>query len=222
MSLFSIKLKTKNGNDIKKKETFTCYFRIKFKKGLKTTAEYTYRIIHSNGIDDPQRVLELKAAKDVQSIEDLTVKVLLNLCHIISGITKKYNTDPDFILFMSPDLGEKNSAWRFLYDAFRRPKIDETGEKIKFLQNPDIWLTDHEKEFDLHWNEERCKKMRIKKEELDILRQFADKNPNTVFMTIDPNRDKTKYAKSIHTCSMLKDRIDRNLQITEDQVKSKT
>lgn len=219
MSLFSIKLKTKNGNDVKKKETFTAFFRIKYAQGLKTKAEYTYRIIHSNGVDDPQRVLELRAAKDVKSLEDLTLKVMLNLCHIIGQLTQKHNVDPDFILFMSPDFGDKNASWKFLQDVFRRPKAekDKKGNFIKqVVMKENNWLDEYTRDYDSIWTKEQCKKFKIKKDELDMLKAFNDMNSNTMIMSIDPNRDKTKYAKSIHICSMLQDRIDRNLQITEN------
>jgi hypothetical protein len=218
MSLFSIKLKTKNGNDVKKKETFTVWFRLKYAQGIKTTAEYTYRILHSNGVDDPQRVLELKAAKDVKSIEDLTLKVLLNMCHIIGQIANKHNVDPDFILFFSPDFGEKNGAWKFLQDAFRRPKAekDKFGNFTNVIMKDNNWLESFTRDYDTTWTKQYCKKYKIKKDELDMLKAFGDMNSNTMIMSIDPNRDKTKYAKSIHICKMLQDRIDRNLQITTD------
>jgi hypothetical protein len=221
MSLFNIKLKTKAGNDIKKKETFTCLFRVKYKKkgaNKKITAEYTYRLFYSKGVEDPQRVLQLKNSHLVGSIEDLTLKVMLNFCHIIGNITKAHNIDPDFILFMSPDFeNSKSKAWMFLNDAFRRPKKEEK-KKID-ADNPFDWLNEYTEDFERQWTEERCKTLNIKKEELNLLKSFADLNPNTMFMTIDPNRDKQKYAKSIHICSMLQDRIDRNLQITENPIR---
>jgi len=214
MSLFSIKLKTKAGNDIKKKETLTVFFRLNYKKGLKTVAEYTYRIIHSNGIIDPQNVLQLKISKDVNSIEDLTLKVILNLCHIIGKTTQVHNIDPDFVLFMSPDLeGKKNKSWMYLSSVFKRPNVkDKKGNIKKSAHNEKIfnnWLTEVDREYTKEWTEDECKKLRIKKTELDMLKDFADGNPNTVFMTIDPNRDPIKYAKSLHICAMLQERIDR-------------
>jgi len=51
-----------------------------------------------------------------------------------------------------------------------------------------------------------------------MLKAFADSNPNTVFMTIDPHRDPVKYSKSLHVCGDLGDRIDRNLQITANPI----
>jgi len=146
MSLFSIKLKTKNGNDVKKKESITVFFRLKYKAGLKVTAEYTYRIIHSRGIDDPRKVLQLQAAKDVTCIEDLTLKVMLNLCHILGKITKVHNITPDFVMFMSTDLGGKdkkgkefNKAWHFLRDALAKPKPDKDKKgNIKDLDKYDF------------------------------------------------------------------------------------
>jgi len=218
MSLFSIKLKTKNGNDVKKKETFTVWFRIKYAQGIKTTAEYTYRILHSHGVDDPQRVLELKAAKDVKSIEDLTLKVMLNMCHIISQIAIKHNIDPDFILFFSPDFGGKNQSWKFLQDTFKRPKAekDKFGNFTNVIMKETNWLQGFTMDYDNTWTNENCKRLKIKKNELDMLKTFGDINSKTMIMSIDPNKDKTKYAKSIHICKMLQDRIDRNLQITID------
>lgn len=223
MSLFSIKLKTKNGNDVHKKETVSVFFRLKYSKGLKTTAEYTYRIIHSHGVVDPQTVLEIKNSKNVESVEDLTLKVLLNLCHVIAKISSLYNIDPDFILFLSPDFGNKNDSWQFLQDVFKRPKFEKTDEKgVKKTYAQKVtnlkevnWLEDFTSDYHTTWTSNYCKKKGIKKEELDMLKEFGDRNSSTCIMSIDPTRDSKKYAKSIHVCNMLKDRIDRNLQITE-------
>jgi hypothetical protein len=223
MSIFNIKLKTKSGNDIKKKETFTVFFRLNYKKGLKTTAEYTYRIMSSKKVVDPRRVLELKNPKEVTSIEDLTLKVMLNFCHVIGQITQEFDINPDFILFMSPDFeGKKNKAWQFLKDAF-------TGIKIQVPKDPNAdpfalgteyvseILTD-DRDFDNRWDESMCSKYGIKKVELDLLRTFAKLNSSCHFMTIDPGRDPIKYAKSIHLCNMLKDRLDRKIDIFDEQI----
>lgn len=220
MSVFSIKLKTKAGNDVKKKQTFTVFFRLNFKPGVPKVVEYTYRIIHPMGIIDTGRVLELKIAKEVKTIEDLTLKVMLNFCHLIGKVTQQYNIDPDFIMFISPDLGDKkNHSWQFLNDVFKRPKAqkDKKGNFIgqAVVEDPFDWLEEYSKEYEEIWSEKRCSKLGIKKEELDLLKAFGDLNPNTLFMSIDPNRDMAKYAKSLHICSMLKDRLDRNLQVTE-------
>jgi hypothetical protein len=213
MSLFNIKLKTKNGNDIKKKETFTVFFTVSFKKGLKPIAEYTYRIIHSNGIEDQKRVLALKDAHMVKSIEDLTLKVMLNFCHILGTITKRFNVDPDFVLFISNEFGNKNNkSWQFLSDAFKRPR--KTNDKGKPVEVAPDWMDALTIDYEDRWDDKQCKKFGVKKEELDLLKAFGDLNPNTMFMTIDPERDKVKYAKSLGVIAALKDRIDRNLQIT--------
>ena len=208
MSIFNIKLKTRNGNDVKKRETITIFFRLNFKKGLKTTAEYTYRIIYSKGVKDPQVVLALKNSQEVESLEDLTLKVMLNLCHIIGIITKVENISPDFINFISPDFGGKNKSWRYLIDAFKKKKPPQEDGLLEAL------ITSLDVGYEENWSEDKCNKMKIKKEELDLLKAFTDLNPNTVFMTIDPMRDSEKYAKSISICNQLKDRIDRNLQMT--------
>lgn len=203
MSIFNIKLKTKNGNDIKKKETFTVFFSVDYKKNAytkKVTAEYTYRIIYSGGIDDPKRVLELRNSQSVESLEDLTLKVILNFCHIIGQISQRENIDPDFVLFMSLDFnGKKNKSWTFLKDVFNRPKKDE--KVTNFL--------DRFNDLVENWTNKDCEKLKIKLKDLEILRKFVEINPNTVFMTIDPMRDKQKYSKSIAICYALQDRIDR-------------
>lgn len=216
MSLFNIKLKTKNGNDIHKKETISVFFRLKYSKGLKTTAEYTFRIVHSHGVFDPQSVIEIKNPKNVESLEDLTLKVLLNLCHIIAKISSKYSVDPDFILFLSPDFGGKNDSWQYLQDVFKRPKMEKNQKAPKTtLIGLNNWLEDFQSDYENLWNKKYCKQKGIKKEELDMLKQFGDLNSKTYFMSIDPTRDPKKYAKSIHVCNMLQDRIDRNPQIAE-------
>lgn len=201
MSLFNIKLKTKNGNDIKKKETFTVFFRLKYKKNTLTkrvSALYTYRIMYSKGTIDPKRVLELKDSNLVTNIEDLTLKVMLNFCHIIGKITQTENIDSDFVLFMSPDFDSKlNRSWMYLKDVF-----------------------DKNSKYDDNWTDKDCKRFELKKAELDLLKDFANLNPNTKFMNIDPNRDTIKYKKSIGVCTALKERIDNYLQITKDDESS--
>jgi len=222
MSIFNIKLKTKSGNDIKKKETFTVFFRLNYKKGLTTTAEYTYRIMTSKGAIDSKRVLELKNKDDVTGIEDLTLKVMLNFCHIIGSFTKANDINPDFILFMSPDLGDKNKSWQFLKDAF-------SGIKIQVPKDPEQDPFDlgteyvnevltEDRDWDNRWDEGLCLRYKIKKVELDLLRKFVTLNPNCHFMSIDPNRDPKKYAKTLHICSMLQDRLDRKIDMFDEQL----
>lgn len=220
MSIFNIKLKTKSGNDIKKKETFTVFFRINYKKGLTTTAEYTYRIMTSKGIIDPKRVLELKNKNDVTGVEDLTLKVMLNFCHIIGSFTKANDINPDFILFMSPDLGGKNKSWQYLKDAFsgikiqvpKDPNADPFGLETEYITET---LTE-DRDWDNRWDEGLCTRYKIKKAELDLLRQFVILNPSCHFMSIDPERDPKKYAKTIHICSMLQDRLERKIDMFEN------
>lgn len=222
MSIFNIKLKTKSGNDIKKKETFTVFFRINYKKGLTTTAEYTYRIMTSKGIIDPKRVLELKNKNDVTGVEDLTLKVMLNFCHIIGSFTKANDINPDFILFMSPDLGGKNKSWQFLKDAFSGIKIQVPKDPNADPFAPDSeYITEtltEDRDWDNRWDESLCTRYKIKKTELDLLRQFVILNPSCHFMSIDPERDPKKYAKTIHICSMLQDRLERKIDMFENPI----
>lgn len=215
MSLFSIKLKTKAGNDIKKKEIFTCLFRLNYKTNLltkKVTAEYTYRIMYSGGAADCRSVLEIKNAHLIESIEDLTLKVLLNLCHVIGKLSKDIDANPDFILFLSPDLEAKtNKSWAYLRDVLKKPKKDKSakaGDKdwTNFLQTSEVKLPYH-----AAWNKGQCDQMKIKKTELDLLRSFVEMNPNTTFMSFDPNKDKVKYTKSLKICEALQERIDRQI-----------
>lgn len=196
MSLFNITIKTKNGNDIKKKETFTLFFRLNYKTTIlkKVTAEYTYRIMYSSGVDDPRKVLVLKNQDKIKSANDLMLKVMLNLCHIVGVLTTKLSIDPDFMLFLSPDFENKHSnAWKFIKDAFDTEISDD--------------------EFDQKWQRKGCQKFGIVYEDLQMLRGFRVLNPNTVFMNIDPGRDPKKYAKSIVICNQLQDRLNRQLQI---------
>ncbi len=201
--LFNIKLKTKNGNDVKKKQTITVFFRLKFKKGLTTTAEYTYRIIYGNGVQDPKRVLTLKDTKTINTFEGFTLRVLLNLCHIVANISKINNLDPDFILFISPDLtASKNNSWMYLKSIFYRP-VEKKDEILNDL------LKKFDKAYDSDWDVKKCFKHGFRKEELDLLKEFVDRNPNTKFMSIDPNHDPQKYSKSLIVCQDLQDRLDR-------------
>jgi hypothetical protein len=113
---------------------------------------------------------------------------------------------------MSPEFDSKNSkAWMFLQDVFKRPKLEEKQNKKDF----DITkiLRSLNDNYTNSWTDSECVKMKIVKKELDMLREFSQANPNTVFMTIDPNRNKEKYAKSIKICSKLADRFDMQLQI---------
>lgn len=185
MSIFNIKLKTKNGNDLKKKETFTVFFRLRYIRGLTKTAIYTYKIMYSKGVHDVHKVLELKDSQSVQSIEELTLRVLLNFCHIIANITKVEQIDPDFIMFISPELdGKTNKSWYYTSEIFNR----QDYRKGKYSQRLYGYL--------------------LKSDELDLLERFVELNPNTKFMAFDPNLDKVKYAKSIVICSQLKARIE--------------
>lgn len=215
MSLFNIKLKTKNGNDVKKKQTITVIFRIKLKMNALTkkfTAEYTYRIYHQKGMSDPLAVLQIRDADKIAGIEDLILKVMLNMCHIIGKITKAYNIDPDYVIFISPDFDtKKNKSWQFLSDVFRRPTKYEKKNSNKSITAD--WLEDYSKSYEETWSEEMCNRMKINKVELDMLKSFSDINPNTFFITLNPTRDPVKYEKSIALSQMLQDRLDRNLQI---------
>lgn len=225
MSLFSIKLKTKAGNDIKKKETFTCIFRLKYKRnGLtkKITAEYTYRVMFSGGAADPKAVLEIKNSHLVESLEDLTLKVVLNLCHVVGKLSTDLNVTPDFVLFLSPDLeAKKNKAWLYLKDALHKPvKKKETGtsatESFKFILMDTSKKNEWSYDFD-QWTDDECNKLKIKKSELMMLRNFVELNPDTTFMSFDPNRDKQRYAKSLVICDHLQERIDRQITSTNSK-----
>jgi len=227
MSVFSIKLKTKAGNDIKKKETFTCLFRLRYKKNAitkKITAEYTYRIMFSGGAADPKSVLEIRDSHLVDSIEDLTLKVVLNLCHVVTKLSADHKLTPDFVLFMSPDLdSKKNKAWTFLKDALHHEKPKKKKAEEVTLDNYKFKLVNHLEKKDDKWNydfkqwtESVCKKLGIKKSELLMLKDFVELNPTTTFMSFDPNRDKERYKKSLVICDHLQERIDRQITQKED------
>ena len=202
--MFHIKLKTKNGNDIKKKHSITVFLKLHYRRSLKTEAVFTYRIMYGDKVIDPQKLMSIKDMSSVKSLEDLTLKVLLNLCHIIASISIKENFDPDFVMFICPDFSaQTNKSWKYLIDVFKRPQLD----KIDADHDIDHWMKIFDKDYRDTWTEDMCKKLNIKKDELDMLKTFADSNPNTKFMTIDPNRDKVKYAKSLAICSMLEERI---------------
>lgn len=200
MSLFNIKIKTKNGNDIGKKVTFIVWFSLFYKKNVLTknhSAYYTYFIRYGNKQNDPKKVLELKDFKNVTSLEDLTLKVILNFCHIINQIVKAENLNPDFILFMSPDLdGKKNKAWMFLKDAF-----DKNIDELKFNKE---------------WNKKECDRFKASKPAMELLKVYQENNKNTKIMTIDPNRNPIKYKASISICHGLKEKIDNHLRITKE------
>jgi len=192
MGVFNIKLKTKNGNDVKHKIIFNVYFQLKYAKGLTTKALYTYRIYYGNlgehKIKDTGGVFEIKDSANVISIEDLTIKVLLNLIHIIVGITKDENIDPDTISFISTNFDSFNLSWRALHPIFKR-KDEIESNMIKFS--------------------------RMKEDVVETLKTFVDLNPNTSFYYIDPKKDTTRYAKSLIVCSQLNGRIEE-LQVTKE------
>ena len=202
MSVFKIKLKTRNGNDIKKKETITVFFRMNYKHGLKVNAQYTYRIMCSSGMVDNMKVLEIKNKAKIGTIENMTLMVIVNLLHIVTNLCSKQNIDPDFIMFISPELESKNKSWTYLKDVFFRPNTAQTTEEvIKMIDG----LYDE-------WNPKTCGKLKIDKNNLDILYNSSKAMVKTKFMFVDPNRDVGKYGKSLHICNMLKERIENSLQ----------
>lgn len=186
--MFNIKLKTKSGNDINKKETITVFFRVRIVRNAltnKNKAEYVYRIVHSNGVVDSEQVYSIKDSNSIKSKEDLILKVMLNMCHYIALISKKYNFNPDFVVFISTDFNAKRSkAWQYLKDIFSR--------------DPVLWEA-----FDLNWDDSICQSFKIDKENLDQLKQFVELNPNAKFMNIDPNHNKEKYEGSLKICDKL-------------------
>lgn len=239
MGIFNIKVKTKNGNDIGKKVTFTVFLRIKHKKNLLTKrieAMYTYKIMYGDHKTyDPKKALKLKN-ENIKSFEDFTLKVFLNMAHIIASISKKENLEPDFILFMTPDLAEKgNRSWTFVRDVFMKPGdavikqspfnvdsladiLDSSGsmKATGFKEQP----TMSDEEFRDIYTEKYCKKMEIERDEIFMFKTFRDLNPNTTFMLIDPQRNAVKYSKSIAICNQLKERFEgEQLQITEKSEK---
>lgn len=185
MSIFNIKLKTKNGNDVKKKQMFTVYIKTTFKKHALTgrfRGFYTYRIMHNNGIEDPVCALELKNSENINNSDDFIMRVLLNMCHILVKLTDKYKIDPDFILFITPDLQRAGfGAIRNILDA------------------------NNEKEY------ERKNYSQLREEHVEILEKFVKNNPNTSFRLIDPEKNKEKYAKSIKVCGYLKSTLESKL-----------
>lgn len=191
MGIFNIKLKTKNGNDIKHKVVFNVYFQLRYVRGLKTTAVYTYRVYYSkegqSKIKDTGGVFEIKDNTNVISREDLTIKVMLNLIHIMVNIAKEEDLDPDVITFVSTDFDNLNLVWRVLSPIFKRKEI----------------VLEH------------VKQSRMIEETVDTLKTFVDINPNTNFNYIDPRKDKTRFAKSIAVCLNLNKRIEE-LQVTKD------
>lgn len=197
MGIFNIKLKTRNGNDIKEKVVFNVYFQLKYVKGLKTTAIYTYRIYYSNKgesrVKDEEAVFEIRDSDGVISKEDLTIKVMLNLIHIISNITKEENLDPDGICFFSTEFTTNNLVWRVLNNVFKKDR----SKKIH-IAAPEVAQS------------------RMIPDTVDILLNFVILNPNVSFYHIDPNRDSVRYAKSIIVCSQLKGRIEE-LQMAKQQ-----
>jgi hypothetical protein len=190
MSIFNIKLKTKNGNNVKDKVVFNIYFQLKYSKGLTTRTAYTYRIYYGNKdnskIKDTRGVFEIKDSNNVISGEDLTIKVMLNLIHIIVGISKKENLNPDAICFISTDFNTSNLVWRALLPMFRRNDIPMDVEFSRMTVEP-----------------------------VEMLKSFVNINPNVSFSYIDPKKDTTRYAKSIIICSQLKGRIEE-LQVTKE------
>lgn len=237
MGIFNIKLKTKNGNDIGKKVTFTVFLRIKYKKNSLTKrieAMYTYKIMYGDHKTiDPKKAMKLKI-NHIPSVEDFTLKVFLNLCHIIGKISEKENLDPDFILFMTPDLEDrKNSSWMYIRDVFMKPGKEnpispwELDDLSSALSNPfDILKTESkgfkeqptmsEEQFKSIYTEQRCKKLGVDPNEIFMFKSFRDMNPNTMFMLINPEKNTQKYFKSMTICNQLKERFEDNqLQITD-------
>lgn len=192
MGLFNIKLKTKNGNDVKHKITFTAWYAINYHKNAltnKKTAEFTYRILSSDGhVIDPQCVLELKDKTAVTSREDLSIKVIVNILTIIGKMSEvNLKGVPDFILIFSNELdNEVSQTWRFTSPIFDRAKVT----KLTYERN------------------------HVKKETVSLLRDIVTKNPTTKFMAFNPKRDK-KHIKSEKICEALKERLERSPKVEE-------
>lgn len=206
--IFNIKLKTKNGNDVKKKQTITVFFALNFKAGVPTIAEYTYRIVYGNGkVLDPGKALTLRDTKQVSRIESLTLRVLLNLSHLVARLTEKYNIDPDFVLFISPDLDfKKNNSWKYLKTIFKKEVVEKEDESqstiirsLKAFQPAEFNINDPQ----------QCGKLNLRVEELRMLDEFVEGNPNTHFMAFDPNKNVMKYGKSIAICNELNTRFTK-------------
>lgn len=211
MSVFSIKLKTRNGNDVKKKETITVFFKTKYRAGIRPTpSQFTFRIMSSQGVYDTLKVYDLKDR--TFSYEDMMLKVIINLCHMVEKLSKDGNYDPDFILFMTPDLQTpKNKAFMFIKDIFFRP---ESKTSIQTLTKEQIELT-LDTIFSENWDAIRCSLYKLKYDELEMLQQFSKKHCLSKVMFIDPSRNPVKYAKSIHIIKMLEDRLSGQLQLSK-------
>lgn len=214
MSVFSIKLKTKAGNDVNNKQSFTAFFKLKYEKEAINVAEFTYRIMAGEEVIDPNKVIKLKNSNSIQSIEEATLRVIINLTHIIMKICEERNVSPDGIMFISTNLKARNTkkrgvggkvarnrSWVFLRDTLRLIPLKDGKEGTAAFPKPFVSADYSE------WTEERCTNYKISKDNLDILRKYVENNPNTRFVAFDPNVSPEKYAKSIHICDTLENRL---------------
>lgn len=199
MSVFKIKIKTKNGNDIKNKQTFTVFFVYKITTSLltgKTEARYTYKIFYNKGVYDKKTVFTLTNETKEFSKNLVLVKIVINMLHLINSIAKKENILPDTILFISPLLKANNTLT--MIDSFIT-----VGKDTVFNSTHEV------KEF----YKGHTKKHGINDDCLDLLIQKSKNLSQTYVKWINPSEDKEKYAKSIGICNQLTERFNR-LQVT--------
>lgn len=189
MSMFNIKLKTKNGNDIKHKEIITAYFRTNFSKNVLTKsnfAEFTYRVLYKDVVIDPQVVLEMKNPEKIQGREDLILKTMLNCAYVMTKISDEYNIHPDFLMFISTDFDSAFSgAFPICMNVFEKDR--KTGRFLNTLKNYNSNMEENTK----------------------LLRALSEANPNTKFMVVNPAKEPRKYAGSIKICDWLDERMNR-------------
>lgn len=206
MLSFNIKLKTKNGNEVKKKQSFTVFFKLNYKVNPfsnKTIAEYTYRIMHGDKVYDSRAVMAIKDSKSVSSFEDLTLKVILNMIYLISKVCEEEDITPDLIMFITPDF--KGSINRIVVH------INKIFNSSKDFNNED--LTRNENFIKGFTESKHIKKIGVKGSDLEMLIEFVKKNPFTKFIAYNPNVDPIRYKKSLYICQQLQDRISRNPEL---------
>jgi|ERR1044072_420743 hypothetical protein len=187
--MFKIRLKTLTGNEVGKKQTFTGFFKIKFGAGTKDS-HLACTFITPEGITrDTVRIYYIKSAR---SKCDLVIKSVVNILFLMDKIIEKYKIKPDFITLISPELSaEYSRSWILFKETIGLSQ----GTESKSLEE----LIDI------------CNKCYVDIEAVNKLKYYRDKYPLTKFLTIDPNRDKEKYKKSLQIYSKLEEQLERQL-----------
>lgn len=203
MSILKLKLKTKAGNNVDKKETFTCVFASNKKESLINGVPpslFSFKIVYNGGLYDTGEVYQLKDHN--HSGLEASLKIMLNCLHVISRISEKENITPDRVMLISADfnLGLDQSQYA------AQLALSGDAACLKTLDTHGFAAPD----------------------EIEFLKEFKKINPNTQFLVIScaPKVGKNgsiiqSYERSMSIYNALRKRIVDKVQEVSEKEKSK-